>query len=113
MEAAILDWLQQFGWTAFTLSAGAFVLVNAVALTIFLRRGDRDLVNRWTPRLLAVNLVLAGTGLGIPVLATAARFAIVAASPTLHIFTTPSSPSDEEQPDPRAPRRAIQTIPLR
>ena len=38
------------------------------ALVLFATR-DREIVNRWTSRVLAVNLVLAGTGIGVPMLA--------------------------------------------
>ena len=79
-----LSWLDGVGSTAFTLSAIAFVSLNAIALVgVFLTR-DRGLVNRWTPHFLAVNLLLLGTGLGVPLAALAARSVITAVTPSFH-----------------------------
>lgn len=81
MPGTIIAWLDAVGSTAFTLSAVAFVLLNGAGIaTIFLTL-DRGFVNRWTSRFLAANLVLLGTGLGIPLMTLAARTAITAVTP--------------------------------
>jgi hypothetical protein len=81
----LLDWLAQTGSQVFIVSAWAFVLVNgAVVAAVFLTR-DRTLVNRWTGRLLAVNVALVGAGLGVPLLTSVARLAVTAISPSLHV----------------------------
>jgi len=81
MPGAIISWLDGVGSTAFSLSAVAFVLLNGAGIAaVFLTR-DRGFVNRWTSRFLAANLVLLGTGLGIPLATLAARTVVNAIAP--------------------------------
>ena len=82
MPGTILSWLDGVGSTAFTLSAIAFVAVNAIAIGTVLLTRDRSIVNRFTPHFLAANLLLLGTGLGIPLAALAARSVISAVTPS-------------------------------
>jgi hypothetical protein len=44
---------------------------------------DREFVNKWTGRVLAVDLLLIGSGVGVPVLAATARFTISAVAPAI------------------------------
>ena len=82
MPGTILSWLDGVGSTAFTLSAIAFVAINAIAIgAVFLTR-DRGIVNRFTPYFLGANLLLLGTGLGVPLAALAARSVIAAVTPS-------------------------------
>ena len=81
MESSILSWLAAVGSTAFKWSAIAFVLVNGAALAALAYNRDRALVNRWTGRVLAVDLLLAGTGIGVPLFTSVSRLAVAAASP--------------------------------
>jgi hypothetical protein len=81
MESSILNWLEAVGSTAFRWSAIAFVLVNGLAVAAVVLTRDRSLVNRWTGRILAVNVALAGTGIGIPLLTAASRVAVAAILP--------------------------------
>lgn len=83
MENTALDWLATVGSRAFSFSLLAFVLLNGAALVAVFVTRDRTLVNRWTGRLLAANLVLAGTGLGIPILTSGARLVITVAAPAM------------------------------
>ena len=81
MEAAISAWLYDLAIRAFGLSLALGLLIDAgYALVVFATR-DRGIVNRWTSRVLAVNLVLAGTGMGVPVLAFGSRLAVRALVP--------------------------------
>ena len=82
METTMVDWLESVGSRAFTISAWLFLLINGTAAAAVFITRDRALVNRWTGRLLAANLALAGTGLGIPVLASMARLAVMAVAPS-------------------------------
>jgi hypothetical protein len=76
MEAAILAWLQDVAIRAFGLSLFLVLAIDgAFALVLFAKR-DREIVNRWTSRVLAANLVLAGTGVGVPVLALGSRLVV-------------------------------------
>ena len=79
MEAAISAWLYDLAIRAFGLSL-VLVVDLGYALVLFATR-DRGIVNRWTSRVLAVNLVLAGTGIGVPMLALGSRVAVRALMP--------------------------------
>ena len=72
--------LAALGATAFRWSAVAFLLVNGVAgLGVYFTR-DRRLVNRWASPLVAANLVLLGTGVGLPALALVTKLVVSAVS---------------------------------
>lgn len=83
MESSVVDWLASVGSSAFLWSAAAFVLLNGAAVAAVVVTRDRSLVNRWTGRLLGANLVLAGTGLGIPLVTSMAQLAISAVTPAV------------------------------
>ena len=71
MDGSLSDTLTSLGATAFRWSALLFVLVNGgAALAIWMTR-SRGLVNRITPKLLIANLLLLGTGVGVPILSQA------------------------------------------
>ncbi|MGQ0646489.1 MAG: hypothetical protein ACT4P7_02900 [Gemmatimonadaceae bacterium] len=105
MESAILSWLEAVGSTAFRWSAVAFLVVNGVAIAAVILTRDRALVNRWTGRLLAANLTLAGTGLGIPLLTSVSRLAVSAFLPGSTSIVPTIAPED-------APRRDARTAEL-
>ena len=86
MEHALLDWLARVGSSAFRYSALAFVVVNGAAIAAVVMTRDRSLVNRWTGRVLAANLLLAGTGLGVPLVTTVSRLGIMAISPSIRVI---------------------------
>ncbi len=77
--ATTLAWL---GDTAFRWSAVAFILINAVAAAAFFITKDRSIVNQWTSKLVFADVLLLGTGVGIPVLTKAATFVVEAAGAT-------------------------------
>lgn len=81
METTVLDWLAAVGSAAFRWSAAAFLLLNGTAIALLVLRRDRALVNQWTGRILAANLVLVGTGVGVPLIAAASRLAISVVTP--------------------------------
>ncbi|MBL0170600.1 MAG: hypothetical protein IPP90_07690 [Gemmatimonadaceae bacterium] len=76
MESTIVNWLTGIGNTAFAWSLGIFLVVNGVAALAFILRRDRALVNRWTGRVLALDLLLLGTGVGVPLMTTMARMTV-------------------------------------
>jgi hypothetical protein len=82
-----VSWLDSMGSLAFTLSAWSFVGLNGFALAVLAWTRNRALVNRWTSAFLAVNLVLLGTGLGVPLATFATRTALVALSPALSVLS--------------------------
>lgn len=73
MLDGLVPWLDQVASTVFWWCAGALVLVDAAAVGVVLVTRSRALVDRWTGRVLAVNLLLFGAGLGVPAAAYAAR----------------------------------------
>jgi len=103
MEAAILAWLQGVAIRAFGLSLFLILAIDgAFAVAVFATR-DRSIVNRWTSRILAANLVLAGTGIGVPVLALGSRLVVRAVAPlvpTIDMFG--SDDDDDDLPSTRA-----------
>ena len=94
MEARLLEWLQFIGWTAFWVSVTLFVVINGFGLAMLIAKRDRALVNTWTSRFLAANLVLVGTGLGIPLLTTVSRLAVVVSAPAIRAALAPISAQD-------------------
>ena len=77
---SLADTLGSFAGTAFRLSALAFLLVNGAAAAAFILTRDRHLVNRWTSRLVAIDILLLGAGVGVPVVANAMRLVVSAVS---------------------------------
>jgi hypothetical protein len=78
MEHTVTAWLADVGAASFRWSVLAFFAINGMAAAVVALSRDRALVNRWTGRLLAANLVLVGTGVGIPLVASASRLAVSA-----------------------------------
>jgi hypothetical protein len=76
MDSTIVEWLNSVGSRAFAWSLGIFVVVNTIAAIAFLVRRDRALVSRWTGRVLAADLLLIGTGIGVPVMTTMAKLTV-------------------------------------
>lgn len=82
MDATLVSWLDQVSRTTVFATVTLFVVVNTIAIVGFLASRDRDLVNRWTGRILAIDLALVGAGVGVPLVTTMTRFTVttVAAS---------------------------------
>ena len=104
MESAILAWLQNLAIRAFGISLFLLLAINgAFALVLFVTH-DREIVNRWTSRVLAANLMLAGTGVGVPVLALGSRLVVRAVAPLI-----PNPPgvyiNADDDREPRLPTR--------
>lgn len=76
MDSTIVDWLNGVGTQAFKWSLGIFLVVNGVAAITFFLSRDRALVNRWTGRVLAIDLLLLGTGTGVPLVTTMASMTV-------------------------------------
>ena len=97
METAILGWLQDVAIRAFGISLFLLLAIDGAFALILLATRNREIVNRWTSRVLAVNLVLAGTGVGVPMLALGSRVAVRAMAPLVPSF---SSVIDKDDPAP-------------
>ena len=83
MEAAILAWLQETAIRAFGISLFLLLAIDGAFAVILFATRDRAIVNRWTSRVLAANVVLAGTGIGVPMLALGSRVAVRAVAPLI------------------------------
>ena len=88
MPDTIFSWLGGVGSMAFSVSAIAFVAINVIAVVVVFLTRDPGLVNRFTTPFLVVNLMLLGTGLGVPLAALAARTVISAVTPAFHAKDT-------------------------
>jgi len=96
-------WLDGTAARVFALCMTLFVVLNAGAVSaVFLKR-DRGLVNRWTARWLAVNLLLIGGGLGVPIAAKVVRVTVGAfsAARSLPLPNTQDLETQQEAPSPR------------
>jgi hypothetical protein len=83
MEAAILAWLQELAIRAFGISLFLLLAIDGVFAVVLFATRDRGIVHRWTSRVLAANLVLAGTGVGVPMLALGSRLAVRVVAPLI------------------------------
>jgi hypothetical protein len=92
-------WLDGAATRAFALSATLFVLLNATAVALVFAKRDRAMVNRWTARWVAANLVLIGAGVGLPVAAQVTRMTLAAISAVRGVELQ----ADEAEPAPERP----------
>ena len=76
MEASVVGFLDSVSSTIFRLAAICFVLLNGAALAAFLLTRSRRLVDAWTLRLVTLDAILLGAGLGVPLLAGIAKLGV-------------------------------------
>lgn len=69
MELTVLSVLDSIKSLAMTLSLYGFIAINGVALAAVLATRSRAVVQRWTSPWLATNILLLGTGVGVPLVA--------------------------------------------
>jgi hypothetical protein len=92
MPDAIIPWLDQIRSTVFWLCAAGLVAVDLGAAAVVMATRSRALVNRWTGPVLAVNLVLLGVGVGVPVVAFAAKAVASALAPAMSTYQPKGDP---------------------
>jgi len=85
---SVAQFLGSIAGTVFRIAAITFVVINGAAIAVFALTRSRRLVDAWTPRLVSVDAVLLGAGLGVPLLAGAARLAVQAMGGTLDAGTS-------------------------
>lgn len=93
MEPTVVAFLDSVRGIAITLSLYAFVAINGVALAALLATRSRALVQRWTSPWLAANIVLLGTGVGVPLVAGLCK-SVVSVVATSVVSPPPASPVD-------------------
>jgi hypothetical protein len=82
MFDSIAQTLGQFGsWTFWTCIA-VLAAIDLLAIAVVIQTRSRELVNRWTGRIVAANLLLLGTGLGVPATAYLARSVVLVVAPS-------------------------------
>lgn len=87
MDHQLHDLLSRVGWTAFSLSLGAWLLLNGGAAMVLWWRRDRTLVQKYTPWWLALNVLLIAIGVGVPAATAAAQLVVRVVQP---VRATPS-----------------------
>jgi len=79
----LILWLDQVRSAVFWSCLMGLLAVDAAAVVVVVVTRSRALVNRWTGPVLAANLALLGVGVGVPVVAYAARSVASALAPSL------------------------------
>jgi len=83
MFDSVAQLLDQIGSLTFWTCMSLLVAIDAIALAVVIRTRSRELVNRWTGRLVAANALLLGTGVGVPMTAYLARSVVIAVAPSV------------------------------
>ena len=83
MFDSIAQWLDQIGSLTFWTCMSVLVFIDVLAVAVLIQTRSRELVNRWTGRLVAANALLLGAGVGVPVTAYLARSVVVALGPSV------------------------------
>ena len=88
MFDSIAQTLGQIGsWTFWTCMA-VLAAIDLLAIAVVVQTRSRELVNRWTGRIVAANLLLLGTGLGVPATAYLARSVVLVVAPSVEATLT-------------------------
>lgn len=82
MEATVA-FLNGLSSKVFWLAAVVFIVLNGAAIAAIAMSRSRRLVNDWTGKLLAADVVLLGVGLGIPLLSGLAKIGVRAVASVL------------------------------
>ncbi len=91
MLDSFVQWLDQMGALVFWSCVALLLLVNGIAAVAFVRTKSRELVNRWTGRVLAANVLLIGTGVGVPAVTYVAKFASQTIAPMVTSKVAPAA----------------------
>src|SRR4051812_4841749 len=75
--------LGQIGSLTFWTCMAVLAAIDLLAIAVVIHTRSRELVNRWTGRIVAANLLLLGTGLGIPATAYLARSVVLVVAPSV------------------------------
>lgn len=105
MLDSLVLWLDQISAQVFWTCAAGLVLIDLAAVAVVMQTRSRALVNRWTGRVLAANLLLLGAGLGVPAAAFTLKLAASALLPAVSASTASSSKASELEPAVPPPSR--------
>ncbi len=105
LETTVL-WLDQVSAEVFWTCAAGLVLIDLAAVAVVMATRSRALVNRWTGRVLAANLLLLGAGLGVPAAAFTLKLAAKAVFPSLSASASTATQSKASAAEPALPPAA-------
>ena len=83
MFDSIAQTLGQIGSFTFWTCMAVLAAIDLLAIAVVIQTRSRELVNRWTGRIVAANVLLLGTGLGVPMTAYLARSVVIAIAPSV------------------------------
>jgi hypothetical protein len=73
---SVANFLGSLGSSVFRIAVLLFVIINGAAIIAFALTRSRHLVNEWTRRIVTIDAILLGAGLGVPLLAGAAKLTV-------------------------------------
>ncbi|MEO7083947.1 MAG: hypothetical protein ABI442_21360 [Gemmatimonadaceae bacterium] len=88
MLDSIVGMLDHVGSAVFWTCAVLLVVTDVAAAAVVIQRQSRELVNRWTGRILAANVLLLSTGLGVPAATYVVKTAVLAVAPSVQSAVT-------------------------
>lgn len=103
MPDSIVLWLDQVSSQVFWACAAGLVLIDVAAVAVVMATRSRALVDRWTGRVLAANLLLLGAGLGVPAAAFTMKLAAKAVFPSLSASAATATQSKSAVEEPALP----------
>jgi len=83
MLDSIVQTFDQIGWWTFWTCMAALAVIDLLAIATVAQTRSRELVNRWTGRIVAANLLLLGAGLGVPAASFVAKSVVVTLAPSV------------------------------
>jgi len=83
MLDSIAQAFDQIGWWTFWTCMATLAVIDLLAIATVAQTRSRELVNRWTGRIVAANLLLLGAGLGVPAASFVAKSVVVTLAPSV------------------------------
>ena len=83
MLDSIVQTFDQIGWWTFWTCMATLAVIDLLAIAAVAQTRSRELVNRWTGRILAANMMLLGAGLGVPAASFVAKSVVVTLAPSV------------------------------
>lgn len=83
MFASLVSWLDRAGPLVFWTCAIILVTIDTAAVAAVIGTKSRQLVNRWTGVLVVANVLLLGTGVGVPAAMYVTKVAVRAVAPSV------------------------------
>lgn len=96
MLDSMLGMLQHFGSQVFWTCAIVLVVVDVAAAAVVIQARSRAMVNRWTGRIVAANVLLLGAGLGVPAATYVAKVVVLAVAPSVESAAARARPVEVE-----------------